>query len=111
MKKANDMIWERIREFPKGRNLSKLSKELGRSSSYLGTYKHGNKEIISLLPALAEALGTTEEYLLNGTPSSPSADVPQDILDTFKARAKHLGIDYRVLIDLALREYLADKNW
>ena len=87
---------DRIAELRHMRGLSQaaLAKALGLSTSTIAMYEQGRREpSVSVIIALADALGVTIDYLLTGQPPQPSAtDNPHEsLIPTILATALHIG--------------------
>ena len=84
---------ERIAQLRRNKGLSQaaLAQALGLSTSTIAMYEQGRREpSVSIIIALADALGVTIDYLLTG--QSPATDNPQDnLIPTILATALHIG--------------------
>lgn len=89
---------ERIAMLRRRRGLSqaKLANALGISTSTISMYEQGRREpSVSILIALADALGVTIDYFLTGhPPQSPKTDnTNTHLIATILSTAWHIGKD------------------
>ena len=80
----------------KGLSQATLAKALGLSASTIAMYEQGRREpSVSILIALAAALGVTIDFLLTGQPPQQSSHVsnnaPSRLAATVRATAWHIG--------------------